>query len=601
MSNNAKTVTLKGYYQLFEKLFQEDERVRSFELGDVFDKDEGDLDYTTVILQPIDIKPIIGNGQIIMNEYRISLLCLGLRLKDKSNTKDVLSETANILVDTLTRLLQADEYFNLQIDINDNSVQLESLYVKGNDLALGHSMTLSFQAPYLLDNCDFDFDALSSDSGGVCEASLVQNSDGSYSVTIPSGGSYELPNITWVNSLSEDLSSYLPVIYQPSMVASDITITNTLTTQSYSVPLSGSIGVSFSGEDVNYRVLNTVFTELSDEDVPAGTSDFYVVQDSEVRLYSNPANEYVVQSIFVPAEASQILKIPYFDIVNQDGQTATSVSYSGTVHTDFSVATQTAEIYYQRPSQIGQQASYADGDSQWHIENGSYTYTGATGSTFIIPQLDYASTESDIRATYYGDSADGTDSIAPTRLVKKNAFGNKYRFTDDQGNPSDGTDNDEWRHVDFKGHSFTGAENNYIIDHITGLGYYIDEIADGAIVHLNTSYAEGQSWGDWVDFIHNDLGTLAGYDDFRMVSMAEVDNTFFAANSLGQQWGYFFLKNTHSSDVDLYVMSSDSYSSTFLYGVLRRNTRGKNIVLTKNYTGGSGYINIRAYAVRNHY
>jgi hypothetical protein len=401
---------------------------------------------------------------------------------------------------------------------------------------------------------------------------VVSNSDDSFVASLGSGGVLELADV-------------------------DIYVDGGLVD---SLPYSGTMNAVFNCASADVTITNTNKGLLADVGVPSGDDYEFEVPDSTVEIRNS--DEFLLTGLTVPATENPTYVIPDITVTNEGGESAV-FSYSGNVSTNFSGATPTSEIYYQRPLQVTQTVSYADGDSQWHLENGSYAYTGATGSTFTIPQLDYAATESDIRGTYYGSDGDGSDPIAPTMLVGNNAFGNKYRFTDSIGNPSDGTDNNEWRHVDFKGHSFTGAENNYIIDHITGLGYYIDEIADGAVLHMKSNLSTGQSWADWMDFLHNDMGTIAGFDDFRALTLAEGEQTFFGANALGSlDWASRFVKTTVSPLEDLYIFCSDSTSSTVSEGFRQPSTLGKNVSFVKTYTGNHpAYPDVRIYVVRNHY
>ena len=89
-------------------------------------------------------------------------------------------------------------------------------------------------------------------------------------------------------------------------------------------------------------------------------------------------------------------------------------------------------IAYQRPVLTGQLTSYETYDDGWNLANNVYDYTMPTNPVSVA-QLD------------------STHATPFLKLVSNNAFGNKDRFTDDGG--------------------LQTYANDYVIDHLTGLGY----------------------------------------------------------------------------------------------------------------------------------
>lgn len=108
-----------------------------------------------------------------------------------------------------------------------------------------------------------------------------------------------------------------------------------------------------------------------------------------------------------------MIKDKYFNI------TSTGVEQSG--------------IMYQRPALTDQTRTIVNGDNGWHTANGTYDYDPPANPTHVA-QLDY------------------NDAEPFLTLRENNAFGNTYRFTDENG-----------------GQTYT---NHYVIDHYTGLGWY---------------------------------------------------------------------------------------------------------------------------------
>jgi hypothetical protein len=111
-------------------------------------------------------------------------------------------------------------------------------------------------------------------------------------------------------------------------------------------------------------------------------------------------------------------------------------------------------IAYQRPQLSGQTTSYQTYDEAWQLANGTYDYT-PPAYPVSYAQLD----------TF-------------TTLINNNAFGNKNRFTDENGLQVFG--------------------NAYAIDHLTGLGWSVSVgsgIFTTALNNANSSTASGFS--DW--------------------------------------------------------------------------------------------------------
>lgn len=129
-------------------------------------------------------------------------------------------------------------------------------------------------------------------------------------------------------------------------------------------------------------------------------------------------------------------------------------------------------ITYQRPLLTNQKISYRTGDDGWHLTNGTYDYTPPTFPTHCA-QLD-------------------TTAVSPfTTLVNNNAFGNKNRFTDENGLQVFG--------------------NNVYIDHLSGLMYY------------DTWGVLGDKlWDDHIDAAI--VFTHLGFDDWRLINIQEMIN-----------------------------------------------------------------------------
>ena len=125
-------------------------------------------------------------------------------------------------------------------------------------------------------------------------------------------------------------------------------------------------------------------------------------------------------------------------------------------------------IAYDRPGTSGRTTSYHPEDEGDNLANGVYNYTGPVSPVSYARQ-DYA------HATPF------------LKLIDNNAFGNKDRFTDDAG-----------------GQTYA---NDYMIDHITGLGWYMIK----------------QGTSNWATALNNAASSSAvGFNDWRIPYLKEV-------------------------------------------------------------------------------
>jgi hypothetical protein len=209
-----------------------------------------------------------------------------------------------------------------------------------------------------------------------------------------------------------------------------------------------------------------------------------------------------------------------FTIINQDGQSALSVNYSGTVYTDFSGGSSpSVSLVYQRPTWRGQETSYEDGDAGWQYQSGTTKYT-PTGNT--VQTIDY-------------------NSIDPFyTLTEDNIFGSKFRFTDMDGNePSDGM-------VGFPtAHWTTGGTQWCVIDHLTGLLWFQPNIGTSM-----------RDWGSYVSSGHS--FTWSGITDWRLIGINDFTSVL-NFNSGYFSSGNIFKRDDYSGGADTSVIFGDTY------------------------------------------
>lgn len=144
-------------------------------------------------------------------------------------------------------------------------------------------------------------------------------------------------------------------------------------------------------------------------------------------------------------------------------------------------------IYYRRPFS-SQKTSFRTGDAGWHLQNGTFNFSNPTNPA-VFQELDYSATN-----WFF-------------TLLHNNAFGNKFRFTNSVGSEAlDGM-------LNFSGaktYTTGGGINYYVIDHLTGLGFYVANLGN-----LSTG------WNDNIDAAHAQrAANLLGFNDWFPVTMA---------------------------------------------------------------------------------
>lgn len=221
------------------------------------------------------------------------------------------------------------------------------------------------------------------------------------------------------------------------------------------------------------------------------------------------------------------------------------------------------------------QTIYRTGDLGYHYSIGTYDYNDPAG---IVQELDPAA-----GADYY------------YRLKHDNAFGTRYRFTDDMGVeapngmllfPNDKTTPNS-----------TGATPAYIIDHLTGLGYVRFPVAVNRI------------WEDAIDRCHTFVlpkGTnfTGDYDDFRMIDESNwvslSRGNYDAPQGTSVQDNVFDFGNFASRQFDTDTI-------TLINQMWLNKTRPSSVQAFRSNFLGIANINktttsqLGGYVVRNHY
>lgn len=238
------------------------------------------------------------------------------------------------------------------------------------------------------------------------------------------------------------------------------------------------------------------------------------------------------QSYTNTVAAGGTLVLPNITFTDSDGSTSSVPSVTNITATQCPTA---SGIAYDRPELTGQTTSYRTGDDGWNLANNIYDYTAPSYPT------SYAKLD--------------TVALAPfTTLVDNNAFGNKNRFTDINGLQVYG--------------------DNYVIDHLTGLGWYrLEQTAVNWNPAIDNAASSTQnSYSDWrLPNIkeYNSIATFeAGAWNYAPFSLVPTSQWWTSNTSYGVTTAALVVDDIAS---DRYNVASQAKGSTVREYLLVRN------------------------------
>lgn len=372
----------------------------------------------------------------------------------------------------------------------------------------------------------------------------------------------------------EYCSSILPVA---DVIILPVTITNTGTSCNINYPyeLSDVIITDDNGFTASVAVGNLVIQNGVIDAISATactttirleSSEFTPItikntDDCIFGTISSATSSFILNDINLSDSVGVFATISVPTLISVTGSSIVSATFSDCeLIIEVSGGSTASGIMYRRPMWCGQTASYsgtASVDIGASFLNGSYDYNDIGN---VNARLDFTSPNA-----FY-------------TLINDNAFGTKHRFTADDGTPaSDGL-------ADFTAAQFTGANQNwYVIDHLTGVGYYIVKL--GYIIN----------WQNAMNAI-NTFNSTAFYNDFRAISDGEFNSVvndnfeyYGTGNLFRRSLGPITGTETNMwlGNTDLIVATTNAFVGRSAGDIQR---------FSKTTTAGIG-----VYAVRNHY
>ena len=594
-----------------------------------------------------------GSYQDGIKNYSLDIYILDLPndKEDKvSFQKEAISDSEKCAEDIINDITNGFNIFTWAAGTTVQSASITPLEEVTKNTLAGVLLSISINVPYTYDACELPLIPVTPSTPSDCLPATYVNGDSSFTIEIVSGATYTAPNIT-VTQADGSTSSIVPnvnftcafpvlqAINSNGDVLEDITsypaggeidIADTpITNSDGSFNVDAPSGVEYTAPDINLTQVNgTAADAPSLQDIvcawsairinssggitlatvssfPAGA--IYTLADQTVKIansngtaievginYANDTDVLVSDSTLEDS-AGTILTLPTVRQIIIPNTVVTSASVTGTLMTiNVPSASTPSGICYQNTSPLFN-VSYTTGDSQSAYEAGAYDRTPPTHPEFAA-ELNYLADQADIRVTP-ATGTSGTDLVSPTLLKYNNAFGNKLRFTDTEGNGSDATvGSNIWAHVDWNAHSFTGATDNYVIDHLTGYGYSVTYLLDGAKFNLST--ANGQTWALWMAYIAG--VTYLSYSDWIPLDLSDMRSAHGPKCMPQTVWADDFF-NFERSDNRGSFLTGESRSSTLYYPIYDSGNNDMVVDTSKATSSGFQDVIVNVFIKRKHY
>jgi len=306
-------------------------------------------------------------------------------------------------------------------------------------------------------------------------------------------------------------------------------------------------------EKIRFTTLTNILVETYSVYQPV--EDSILIPDSPVSSPGTFENSDATFSTSVPSGGTTVGAD--ITVTDSDGSTFASPSNINIMCTPNAGG---SGILYAPPMSTGAKTSYANYDDPWQSANGTHDYTKVNPLT--IARLDL-------------------DNTYPWHFLQtNNTFGNKSRFTDSLGNyyanPYDGT----------SGTDGSMYANNYMIDHLTGLGW-------------NKNAQTGATWANTLTFANG--ATSATYSDWRLGSTNEMLSVLlwepFSTQGGTKQGALDYFPFNRTGNLEYWTGTTIVTNTTFAYTYHQEVTTG----LPLNINRESKASTLSFFICRNHF
>lgn len=503
----------------FEKFVENHKFLRQFSHGSPEDLDQGkepEYPLLHLVLTGVNYPDRTTDSLGTSKTYSLNIFILSLppdKIDKTSHQKEVISDSIQIAEDVIADVINGFNVFTDAGQYYTSAVSIEPLEEETKNVLAGVLLSLDLTVPYTWDACTLPLTGV--DEPGVvdCEEATYQNSDGTFSTTIASGGTFTANDITVtdVDNTTRDVPANTDVTCEwkgIKILNTEDAVKGTLATYpigaeflltdvnlqdatAFNADFAVPANIRVTGRDISTAIYNAVNDTLS-IDVEGCPTIFPIAlvngaSGTVATILVDPSGSYTLPDLTVNGSGAHAIPTTNIQVNQANGSAATINSVTeGASELTIVVPNQTSGIIYKRPHWEGQETSYATGDAGWQQANGTYDYSD---SGDVFAKLDFSATRPFFT------------------LVDDNAFGNKERFTDSTGagpNFSGTTfpdDDAEWASAR------PSAIPYYVIDHLTGLGWHTGGVASA--VNWSTAVSNANSFSN------------SSYSDFRLPTVNE--------------------------------------------------------------------------------
>lgn len=338
--------------------------------------------------------------------YSVDILVADIAQDNGDDRDEILSDTNQILLDVIREFrLPATTISRYKYTINDD-IALEPFIDDNVDRCTGWLATLEIKVPF--DDCasDSPFGVIAPDS---CANASVTNSDGSYSVSVSSGGTLNLPDITVTDSDGSTFTQPSVVNVVCSLLADgtvnvnnvffdNVTSGGTLNIEvrqsSGSTLIGSKQGQYFRIPDSVITLDNTDGTTLSTTDVLA-TDSLTLTAPDATAVIKNTLNA-VLRSELIASNVSEdiIIGDATININQSDGTLISSVTVTAEGAGVYNVADSTVNVLNSLGTVLSSSSVKATDtinvsapDANIENSDASYVNTIPSNGTLVLPDI----------------------------------------------------------------------------------------------------------------------------------------------------------------------------------------------------------------------
>jgi hypothetical protein len=279
------------------------------------------------------VEPVSDLEDLNTNQFSINVYCVDIIQKDRANLNTIVSDCQLILKDMYV-------YYTNDMDAQLDVVGTSTMTPINNfdlDYVAGWVMSITFEvATY--GPCEIPMEPITPNPPVECQDGSVENSDGSYTSTVASGGLLVLPDVHLV--VLDQNENVLSDAYYPSVQDQDITVT---------IPSCADATINVNGN-------------LFDTAASGGTLNVPVVNSG-----SNPIGTIVGNEVVIGNSVININAIQVGDVSGED-TLSINVTLNGSNSGTWNAGSQTWEVVAAAVpvgatlQKTGQTTSYATGD-----------------------------------------------------------------------------------------------------------------------------------------------------------------------------------------------------------------------------------------------